>query len=188
MPTPIAPREWVVLARVRRPWGRRGDLLVQLHTDWPDLRFPPGRHLLFRWEDGREREAEVAGFRVMGTGPMLALKGVEGIGEAREFAGSWIVARRADLQRPESEEWWSADLPGLVAQDAAGRQIGIVEELIEGPGGDWVRISRAGAAETLVPLAFCRGLERAAGKLVIDPPAGLLDEENAVFGDERNRR
>lgn len=91
---------------------------------------------------GVERRATVLEFRTLGSGPMLALENVTGISEARLFAGAWIMAPREALERLEGEEWWAADLPGLMAVDPVGQRIGVVEELVEGAAGDWVQVAR----------------------------------------------
>jgi 16S rRNA processing protein RimM len=179
----------VILARIRRPWGLHGELLLELHSDWPEERFAPGAVLELAWDDGRSEQATVRGFRQTGVGPLLALEGANGIGEARVFAGATIVADAEQLPRLAAEsDWQQADLIGLAVTLRDGRRVGVVERIDEGAASDLASVRLDGGGEALLPLvpAIAVGIDRVAGCLVVDPPAGLLEPEAAdVAGSAR---
>ena len=179
----------VTLARIRRPWGLRGELLLELHSDWPEERFAPGAELELSWDDGRTARATVREFRQTGVGPLLALEGVDGIGEARVFAGATIVADAEQLPRlAEESDWQHADLVGLAVTLRDGRRVGVVERIDEGAASDLAVVRLDGGGEALLPLvpAIAVAIDRDAGRLVVDPPRGLLDPEAAdVAGSAR---
>ncbi len=177
----MAGRE-VILARLRRPWGRRGELLADLHTDWPAERFVPGATFTVELPDGSRREVTIRSWRRLGERDLLALEGVTGIGEAEGLAGGVLVAAADDLPDLAAGEPCQADLPGLAVELPDGSRVGVVERLEEAPGGDLLVVRLAEGGEALVPLApaITRVIDPAGGRVVIDPPAGLLDPARAV--------
>jgi 16S rRNA processing protein RimM len=179
----------VILARIRRPWGLRGELLLELHSDWPEERFAPGTELELAWDDGRTGQATVREFRQSGVGPLLALEGADGISEARTYAGATIVADAERLPRLAGEsDWQHADLVGLAVTLRDGRRVGVVERIEDGAASDLAVVRLDGGGEALLPLvpAIAVAIDRDAGQLVVDPPPGLLDPEAAeVAGSGR---
>lgn len=179
----------IVLARLRRPWGRRGELAIDVHTDWPDERFTAGRTVRIAWDDGRRREATVRSFRALPQGAMLGFEGVDDISAAQALAGGWIVADRSELPPPAeggppADEWHHADLVGLTVVTTAGEAVGTVTGIDETAATDLLRIDGP-RGEILVPAvaAICRAIDVATGTLTIDPPAGLLDLAQAETAD-----
>jgi 16S rRNA processing protein RimM len=173
----------VILARIRRPWGLRGELLLELHSDWPEERFVPGAQLDLAWDDGRSARVTVRAFRQTGTGPLLALEGADGIGEARVFAGAAIVADADALPRlADDADWQHADLVGLAVVLPDGRRVGRIEGVEEGSAADLAAVRLDGGGEALIPLvpAIALAIDRERGALVVDPPAGLLDPDAAA--------
>ncbi|UCF67649.1 MAG: 16S rRNA processing protein RimM [Acidobacteriota bacterium] len=180
-----ADKQWVVLARLRRPWGRRGELLVELQTDWPEQRFASGTALRISFPHGEQRTVTVENYRELGVGPLLKLAGVDDISAAEPLAGAWVVAARNELPRSEAG-LQHADLPGLRVETKAGQLVGEVLDVEEGVAGDLIRVRLCRGGEVLVPLAsaICPEIDPRAGRVVIDPPAGLLDPDDALVADQ----
>jgi len=184
------PGREVILARLRRPWGRQGELLAELFTDWPEERLVPGARYVLELPDGARREVTIRGWRRLGERDLLSLDGVTGIGDAEDLAGGVLVAPADALPNLAGGDPCQADLPGLVVELPDGHRVGVVEGVLEAPGGDLlvVRLDRGG--EVLVPLApaITREIDPAAGRVVVDPPDGLLDPGRAVPVDRPRRR
>ncbi|MBP7147192.1 MAG: 16S rRNA processing protein RimM [Acidobacteria bacterium] len=170
----------VALAKVRRPWGRAGELLLELHTDWPERRFAPGTVLTIELSGGRTRAARVSGYRALQQGPLLALEGVDDIGAAREFAGGLVVAPADSLERPDDADLLQADLPGMAVLDR-GRRVGEVVGLEEGAAADLLVVRLDAGGEALVPFtpAICVAVDRGGRRIEIEAPPGLLDLDQA---------
>lgn len=177
----------VVLGRLRRPWGRRGELVIEVHTDWPEQRFAPGARLRLAWDDGRSIERVVRGFRALTQGSMLAFEGVDDIGGAQDLAGAWLVADRADLPAPDDDPdgVLHADLVGAEVVTTAGEAVGQVVGIDETAAQDLLRVRRPGGGEALIPVvpAICVAIDREAGRVVIDAIPGLLDLSRAEVAD-----
>ncbi|MDH3283601.1 MAG: ribosome maturation factor RimM, partial [Acidobacteriota bacterium] len=172
-------REPVVVARLGRSWGLRGELTVQLHTDWPEKRFAAGQELDLEWDDGRTGRVVVRSFRTGGRHALLALEGVDDVDAAKRLTSAWVLASPDSLPELEDGEVHHAQLAGLTVVTQGGDRVGTVLRVEEGVGQDavLVRVEGQGAArEVLVPLvpAICTSIDTEAGRLAVNAPRGLL--------------
>lgn len=137
-PTGHAPR-WTVLAHLLRPQGRKGEVLAELLTDFPE-RFDSREHLYLVPEDfggtsTQARPVEVSSFFLpVGRNAgriVLALKGIDTIEAAESVAGLEIVIEEADRLPLEEDAIYISDLVGcsvfdVAAPDEASREAGEV--------------------------------------------------------------
>jgi len=106
----------------------------------------------------------------------LRLQGVEGRTAAEERVGSEVRAERDDLgEAGEGRHYWS-DLEGLEVVTKDGKALGRVTGMYDTGGVD-VLVVEGEEGERLVPLAPYVTVEQEAGRVVVDPPEGLLDPE-----------
>ena len=109
---------------------------------------------------------------------IATLVGVDSREAAEKLRNARLYVPRERLPEPEDEEWYHVDLIGLAVQNTQGGEIGTVAAVHDHGAGDLLEIRLAGGSRTaLVP--FTREVvpivEIAVGRLVIDPPEGLLD-------------
>ncbi|MGC2522376.1 MAG: ribosome maturation factor RimM, partial [Stellaceae bacterium] len=85
---------------------------------------------------------------------------------------------RAALPPPEPEEYYHADLIGLDAVLTDGTPLGRVRAVYDFGAGDTLEIERRGAPPAMVPFtrAIVPVVALDAGRLVVEPPPGLLDD------------
>lgn len=104
------------------------------------------------------------------------LSGVEDRNRAEALRGLRLYLPRAALPPPAEDEYYHADLLGLDAVLGDGTPIGRVRAVHDFGAGDTLEIARPDAAPVMVPFtrAVVPAVEIAAGRLVIDPPPGLL--------------
>ncbi len=114
---------------------------------------------------------------------------LEGIGD-RDAAESWVgaevLAERGDLGEAGEGSYFWGDLEGLEVETAAGETLGRVTALYVTGGVDVLVVTGSGG-ERLVPLAPYVTVDREAGRVRVDAPEGLLDEETTKGGRERGR-
>lgn len=180
----------LVVGRVIKPHGVRGELVVEVRTDEPDLRFAPGSVLRVR---PRMRDttpySELPRFTLQGSRPhsgrlLVTVEGVDGREAADALRGSLWVVDSAELPpREDPDAFYDHELEGLEVRLRAGsdnppRTIGIVREVIHAPGGDLLSVDLPEAAEVLVPFVsdIVPVVDPAEGYVEIDPPEGLLPE------------
>jgi 16S rRNA processing protein RimM len=110
------------------------------------------------------------------------LSGVDDRNRAEALRGLRLYLPRAALPPPDDEEYYHADLIGLAVLLIDGTPLGRVRAVHDFGAGDTLEIERHGAPPAMVP--FTRaivpevGIE--AGRLVVDPPPGLLDDVDAA--------
>jgi 16S rRNA processing protein RimM len=105
----------------------------------------------------------------------VRVEGVEDRSAAEALVGAEVLAVREDLgDAGESRHWW-ADLEGLAVVTVSGVEVGKVSGLYETGGVDVLVVTGVDGAEKLVPLAPYVDVDVAGGRIVIDPPEGLLD-------------
>jgi 16S rRNA processing protein RimM len=101
---------------------------------------------------------------------------VEGVSDrtgAESWIGAEVLAEREALGDAGAERHWWTDLEGLPVRTVDGEDIGKVTGIYETGGVD-VLVVTGGRGETLVPLAPYVEVDLAAGRIVVDPPEGLL--------------
>lgn len=106
------------------------------------------------------------------------LSGVDDRNRAEALRGLRLYLPRAALPPPEDEEYYHADLIGLAATLVDGTALGRVRAVHDFGAGDTLEIERSGAPPAMVPFtrAVVPVIDIEAGRLVIDPPPGLLNE------------
>ncbi|MGI8722490.1 MAG: ribosome maturation factor RimM [Geodermatophilaceae bacterium] len=164
----------VIVARIGRPQGVRGEVTVELRTDAPEERFTVGRTLV---TDPPERgPLRVAAARQHGSAWVLSIEGFEDRPAAESLRNTLLLVPAGERPRLEVDEFYDDQLIGLRAEDTEGTALGEVVR-ISHLAGDLLVIQRTNGRELLVPFvsALVTEVDLAAGKVVIDPPPGLLD-------------
>jgi 16S rRNA processing protein RimM len=108
--------------------------------------------------------------------PIVGLDGVDSIDEAERLAAAEIRVPPGDLTPLPDGVFYRHDLVGCAVETVGGLQVGVVSA-VEGSDAGSRLVVGQGRAEVLVPLAapICVSIDVPARKIVIDPPAGLLD-------------
>jgi 16S rRNA processing protein RimM len=106
---------------------------------------------------------------------LVKFEGVDDRDSAEALRGP-VFVRPSDLRELEEEQWWEHELVGLAAVDLAGTSLGRVTEVMPGGAQDLLVLDTP-SGERLVPLvaALIRAVDLPAGRIVLDPPEGLLD-------------
>lgn len=169
----------LLVGRVARAHGVRGEVVVAVHTDEPGQRFAAGATLFAQLRTGERRTLTVAAARQHGGRLLVAFDAVSGRDAADALRGALLLVDSARLPAPsDPDEFYDHQLEGLAAHLADGTVVGVVVEVLHGPGGELLAISRDGGAELLVPFvrAIVPTVDLTAGHLVLTPPDGLLDQ------------
>jgi 16S rRNA processing protein RimM len=175
----------VIVGRIGRPHGIRGEVVIGVRTDEPDLRFAVGATLGFAPTPDVDSPAEstlrVVSARWHSGQLLVAFAGITDRTAAGELTGSWLSVDAGQLPAPPGpDEFRDHELVGLSVRTRAGEAVGVVTDVLH-YGQDLLVVRRAGHEETLVPFvkAIVPEVDVAAGLLVIDPPPGLLDPAQA---------
>ncbi|MDQ2815196.1 MAG: ribosome maturation factor RimM [Actinomycetota bacterium] len=189
----------LVVGRIGRPHGIRGDVVMGVRTDEPDLRFtvgavldvartlPDNRHGEGQppaASDGQLRDGQltVAATRWHSGQLLVAFDGITDRTAAAELTGSWLSIDSSQLpDSADPDEFRDFELIGLSVRTSAGDPVGVVTDVLH-YGQDLLVVRQAGGQdEYLVPFvkAIVPEVDVSAGLIVIDPPPGLLGPAEA---------
>ena len=172
---PPAWDDMVLVGFVARTHGNRGHVILNSETDFPELRFRVGATLYGRKGEGPLETLKVTAVRFQNGRPVIGLAGIDSISDAERLAGF-------ELRVPESEQgalpegtYYHHQLIGCEVATRGGEPIGRVVA-VQGDGAATRLVVRGTRAEVLIPLAqeIC-DIDIDAKRVVIDPPAGLLE-------------
>lgn len=181
----------LTVGRVVRPHGIRGEVVVEVRTDEPDQRFAVGAKVLAEPpEPGRPPDRPgastgpvpgtltVAGARPHQGRLIVSFRGVPDRTTAEALRGAWLRVESETVPPPaDPDEFRDHQLVGLAAVDPAGAPLGEISAVEHGPGADRLVLRRPDGRTALVPFvrAIVPEVDLAAGRIVLDPPPGLLD-------------
>jgi 16S rRNA processing protein RimM len=169
-----------VVARIGKPHGLRGEVTVRLHTDDPGRRLSVGAVLATEADAGSgvPRALTVRSTRVHRGIWLVGFDEVPDRTGAEGLRGTRLVI--PDEERPDDRDddtFTEDQLVGLRVLDPAGIDLGEVVGLELGAAQDRLVIRTASGAEVQVPFvaALVPEVDLAGGRVVVDPPPGLLD-------------
>jgi 16S rRNA processing protein RimM len=174
----------LVVARIGRPQGLRGEVSIEVRTDDPDGRFVVGRAL--RTDPASAGPLTVRSMRRQGARTILAFDAVTDRSAAEGLRGVFLVvdvdqdipaAAGAAPDGDDAQEWYDHQLIGLRARHVDGRALGAVVDVLHMPAQDLLAVRPAAGEDVLVPFvtALVPIVDVRAGHVVIDPPGGLFE-------------
>ncbi len=156
----------LVVGRVGRPHGLRGEVTVEVRTDDPDQRFASGCVLATQPE--ALGPLTIANARPHAGGLIVSFAGVADRDAAQQLRGAWLVIDSADVPVPDDpDEFHDHQLIGLDVITAAGSHVGTVAD-VRHHGQDllviWPSVGgRKGGAGTAAGSGPTQGVARGSG-------------------------
>jgi 16S rRNA processing protein RimM len=166
----------LLVGRIGKPHGVRGEVTVEVRTDDPDARFAPGSSL--RTDPPERGPLTVSAMHPRSGGLVVAFAGIESREAAETLRGTVLVVESAELPEIEdADEWYDHQLVGLAAVDPAGAALGEVADVVHAPASDLLVLRDAEGREHLVPFVreMVPAVDVPGGRVVVDPPEGLFD-------------
>jgi 16S rRNA processing protein RimM len=167
----------LTVGRIGKPQGIRGEVTVEVRTDAPEIRFASGSVLLT--DPGDRGPLTVESTRDQNGRLMVAFAGFSDRNQAETLRNTLLQVEATDVPPSEDpDEFHDTQLIGMTADLVDGSRLGEVTDVLHLPHGDVLVVSRPdGAGEVLVPfvLAMVPEVDVPGGRLVVDPPEGLLD-------------
>ena len=172
----------LVVGRIVRPHGVRGELAVEVRTDDPELRLAAGAVLAT--EPAAAGPLTVARTHWHSGRLLVKFESVEDRNAAEQLRGTLLLVDAADLEDlADPDEFRDHQLIGLTVIAPGDEDVGTVADVLHF-GQDLLVVAGRGkraGAEIMIPFvsAIVTDVDLAAGLMRIDPPVGLLDPENA---------
>jgi 16S rRNA processing protein RimM len=163
----------LVVGRVGRAHGIRGEVSVEIRTDDPASRFVPG--VALATEDGGSLTVETV--RTHADRLLIRFAGFADRTAAETLKGTLLLVDSTEIPPTEDpDEFHDHELIGLTAATADGAELGEIVD-VEHHGQDLLVLRRTAGGDALVPFvsAIVTEVDVASGRIVLDPPPGLLD-------------
>lgn len=170
----------LTIAKIRKVWGRRGEVAAELLTDFPE-RFQPGTELLVAGRAGRRMMALENAWSHKGL-LNLKFKGVDDISSAEPLVGCEIQIPVSERMALRPGEVYVSDLIGCEVIEH-GSALGKVESVEETGGAPLLQV-RTGSGELLIPFAeeICTGIDLEGRQIHVRLPEGLKELNEGLSG------
>jgi 16S rRNA processing protein RimM len=171
----------VVVGRVGKPHGLRGEVTVEVRSDEPDRRFTVGAALRAespRGAPSRWRELTVQATRWHQSTLLVRFEEIPDRTTAESARGLLLHADVSPDESPDDpEEFYDHQLVGLSVEDLDGRALGEVTSVLHGAQ-DLLQIRTPDGRDTLVPFvaALVPEVDVAGGRVVVADRPGLVTE------------
>jgi len=172
----------VVVGRIGKPHGIRGEVSVELSTDEPERRFTDGAQLLVRrprvGPAPEHPTLTVAATRWHQDRLLVRFVELPDRTAAEAARGLDLVTLVAPDERPDHpEEFYDHQLVGLAVVTTEGVAVGVVADVMHSGAQDLLVVRRDGRDDALVPFvaALVPEVDLAAGRLTVADRPGLLE-------------
>jgi 16S rRNA processing protein RimM len=170
--------EPLVVGRVGRAHGVRGEVGVEVRTDAPDQRFAAGATLAT--EPAVRGPLQVRTSHWHSGRLIVAFEGIEDRDAAQALAGTLLLIDSSQTGDAGHDAWWDHELVGLRVQLADGQVVGSVRDVLHTGAQDLLVVAaEPGTPEVLVPFvaALVPSVDLTGGWLLLEPPPGLLPDQ-----------
>ncbi|WUS99503.1 ribosome maturation factor RimM [Streptomyces sp. NBC_00708] len=176
----------LVVARIGRAHGIKGEVTVEVRTDEPELRLAPGAVLAT--EPATAGPLTIETGRVHSGRLLLRFEGVKDRTAAEALRNTLLIADVDPAELPEDpEEFYDHQLMDLDVVLADGTEIGRITEITHLPSQDLFIVERPDGSEVMIPFVeeIVAEIDLEEQRAVITPPPGLIDASEAVVASAR---
>ncbi|MFH0242192.1 ribosome maturation factor RimM [Streptomyces sp. HK10] len=173
----------LVVARIGRAHGIKGEVTVEVRTDEPEVRLAPGAVLTT--DPASAGPLTIESGRVHSGRLLLRLAGVRDRTAAEALRNTLLIAEVDPEETPEDpDEYYDHQLIDLDVVTLDGTPVGRIEEIAHPPHQDLFVVRRPDGGEVLVPFVaeIVPEIDLDGQRAVIDPPPGLIDDRAEIAG------
>ena len=164
------PPEFLIIGRILAPWGVKGEVKVEVMTDFPE-RFTPRKVVYLD-----TRPLEIESCRYHKHHLILKLVSVDSIEVAEKLRGQDLTIPGSEIYRLPEGQYYAFQLIGLKVVTTEGHTVGRITDIMTTLGND-VYIVETNRGEKLIPAIqdVVKSIDLKKGKIVIEAIKGLLD-------------
>ncbi|GGU27136.1 ribosome maturation factor RimM [Streptomyces coeruleorubidus] len=171
----------LVVARIGRAHGIKGEVTVEVRTDEPELRLAPGAVLTT--DPASVGPLTIETGRVHSGRLLLRFEGVSDRTGAEALRNTLLIADVDPEELPEGEdEYYDHQLIDLDVVTADGTEVGRITEISHLPTQDLFIVERPDGSEVMIPFVeeIVAEIDLEEQKAVITPPPGLIDDRAEI--------
>lgn len=169
----------IIVGRVRKAHGIRGDVVVEPITDDPDAVFSAGRRLFAGTVSGDVAkgapELHVESANPFKGGYIVHFAEIADRNAAETWRDRFLLSPSDELTPLAEDEVYIHELTGMRVELVSGEPVGTVIETYELPQGLTLDVQRANDTVMIPFDRVVTSVDRAARVIRVDPPAGLLE-------------
>jgi len=168
--------EDIVIARIVKPRGIRGEVSCVIETDFPE-RFSSLESVTVWLPDGSRPKLRVEDCWFHNDRVILKFEGYDTMTAAQGLTGGRLVISDTNSDLLEDGQFFEHQVIGSDVVTSDGRSIGRVKSVMRTGGTDVLVLETVEGLERMVPFAdeICTDVDVGAKRIIVDPPAGLLD-------------
>jgi len=172
----MADDDTILIGRVARAHGIRGQVIVNADTDFLDQRFREGAELMLVRSGEPATRRRIATVRFQQGRPVVGFEGIASMSDAERLAGVELRIPASEVGPLPERTFHHHELVGCEVRDIGGALIGQVRA-IEGPMERSRLVVESERGEVQIPLAdaICVSIDPAARRIVVNPPEGLIE-------------
>ncbi len=145
--SPVGEPVYLVIGFLRRPHGVNGEIIMDIHTDFPD-RIKSGRKVLI----GEKHQPHTLDtVREHAGGLLVSLRGVDTPEEAGKFRNQWVYVKASEVPPLPEGQVYKYELVGLDVIDDNGNALGKLAEILETGANDVYVVKNEEGKEILLP-------------------------------------
>jgi 16S rRNA processing protein RimM len=144
---PAGEPEYLVVGFLRRPHGVRGELLMDVHTDFPE-RLKTGKTVFV---GDSYQPMVIASLRSITAGMLVRFRGIKTPEEAALYRNTWVYVPTANRPALPEGEYYHHQLVGLNVVTDEGRELGVLSDILETGANDVYVIRDSDGNEILLP-------------------------------------
>lgn len=175
----------VIVARIGKPHGIRGEMTIQLHTDQPDERFQPGT--VYNTDPTDRGPVTITGSRVHNGITLIRIEGVNTRNDAEALRNTKLVTSDVVAAGDDTDEdsWHVSELRGCVVVDDDGESLGEVTDLELGAAQDLLVIRSIHGPTVRLPFVheLVPEVDVDQKRIVAAPPGGLFPNPDTASDD-----
>ncbi len=159
---------FLAIGRLRRTHGLRGDLIMDVLTDFPE-RLAPGKMVYL---GDKHREYTIRGIRPHTNSMLISFEGFNLPEEAAVLRNQYVFVQTSQSPELPEGEYYYHQLIGMMGKDEAGNELGLLDEIIETGANDVYVFKKSPTDEVLIPAVdvFIKKIDLEAKEIIVSPP------------------
>ena len=172
----MPPDDLIVVARVVKARGLRGEVAADLLTDFPS-RFEGLETVTGIAPDENQRSLAIEEHWFHGKRIVLKFQGYDSVDSAKELVGYELAIPADDRVELPPGQFYEWELAGCRVETIDGKTIGQVRNIMRTGGVEILVVTNQEEREFLIPMAreICVEIDVGNKLIRIDPPEGLLE-------------
>jgi len=172
---------YLVVGYLRRAHGVRGEMVMEVHTDFPERLEPKTKVFV----GGDYQPMTIAAVRGHSEGLLIKLEGLDTPEAASRYRNQLVYVTAADRPKLPEGRYYHHELIGFDVVDEAEKSMGRLTEIMQTGANDVYVVTRPDASEILVPVvpSVVLSIETEHRLIRVHVPDGLIEEPAAGLGD-----